>query len=487
MFSRFNILLTLVGAVIVTVIVGYCLLIYSAAKEADTALDRRNAELFRGQIASHAENLLAAISKLAVSQPIYDAVSSQQAAELEKRLCLTSSGSVSISALGLMLLDGKAVFLCDGGKLKQVSEHGYMFEFPKSLARNAFDEVFLAQEHYQVIVSEFSYKQQYVQLANRTYLLLAALVAPDQKKPLPKTYRPVIMFAYSNMDSALSNLGNQLGIEGVRFAGNDVTGKVSSALRLQEGSEGQSTISIYWSGSNIFRTQLLKSFPLIIGCSILAFLTVVYLIQRIGRLQNALVARENHSQYMAQHDSLTHLPNRRYFLELAEKAVSTCSAAAPVYVGIFDLDKFKSINDTFGHDVGDMVIAEVARRATAALGTSDVVARLGGDEFAFILTNARDDRQALNQLNSLGHAIRQIFDSGSHRLKLAASIGAACAPRVSMKLDKLLKAADLSLYAVKAQGGDHSQLFSGYDAEDSLQASVQRPRQEKPTQAFVPD
>ena len=472
MFTRFTNLLTLVGVVIGTVIFGYCLFLYSAAQEADAAQDRKTAELLRGEIKSHAQGILAGMSKFAVSQSVFSAVNTLQTAELEKRLCSDASGSASISTLGLMSLEGKAIFLCDGGKAKSAIEHGYIFEAPQAIVLHAFDQVILAQEQYQVVLPEFSYKQRYVQLADRPYFLVAALVAPDQSIPLWKTYQPIIIFGFSNLRNAFSDLESRLGIEDLHFAGNDTADKTSPVVQLQEGFNGQPAISIHWRRSNVFRSQLLKSLPVIFGCSILAFLFVVHLLKRIGRLQDALVTQESQSRYTAMHDSLTQLPNRAYFLDLAEKAVTACSIAAPVYVGIFDLDKFKSVNDTYGHDVGDKLIAETALRAVAALGSSNVVARLGGDEFAFVLTNARDDRQALEQLNALGQAIRQTIDCGVHRLRPTASIGAACAPNISMQLDKLLKAADVSLYAGKAEGGDRCRLFSEYDTKETLQVFV---------------
>lgn len=154
----------------------------------------------------------------------------------------------------------------------------------------------------------------------------------------------------------------------------------------------------------------------------------------------------NHLEYQAAHDVLTALPNR-YFL------VNRTSHLIDIGVERFsllfiDIDNFKGINDNFGHDVGDQVLQDVARRLGREIGQSELVARLGGDEFVVITT--RSDEQELkacagNIINSLG----QVFSVRNMQFHLGASIGIARYPQHGDSLNALLRAADIAMYEAK--------------------------------------
>lgn len=156
---------------------------------------------------------------------------------------------------------------------------------------------------------------------------------------------------------------------------------------------------------------------------------------------------------LASEDPLTGLPNRRVFRSAIEKMTRRDTGGTeevrPFAVLFLDLDRFKVINDTLGHRIGDMLLIEVAQRLRQALEPADVLARLGGDEFAIVLPSFTS-RAALEGLaNFIVEAIGQPYEIDGHRLRSTVSIGIAIGPADGATADDLLVAADLALYAVK--------------------------------------
>ncbi len=170
----------------------------------------------------------------------------------------------------------------------------------------------------------------------------------------------------------------------------------------------------------------------------------------------------------ARSDVLTGLATRRVFDRAIDRAVQRhCEQAAPVSVILFDIDHFKSINDTHGHDVGDIALREVADCARSIVRPSDLLARLGGDEFAILLpdtklTDATEiARRVLERLRSLSLA------GGNTPIRLSGSFGVACAEGSAETPQTLLKRADLALYEVKRRGRNDVEAF-GFAAQPAL-------------------
>ena len=165
-------------------------------------------------------------------------------------------------------------------------------------------------------------------------------------------------------------------------------------------------------------------------------------------------------EYMAYHDMLTDLPNRSMF----NKRIVAALQAAQQYQQVFgvlmiDLDHFKSINDTLGHNVGDELLIEVAARIVGVTGGHDKVARLGGDEFA-VLVEAFDSNQDLSKLAvTFVQALAQPFYIKGQELFVTASIGIAVYPDDSQNVDDLLRYADVAMYSAKKQGRNNHQFF----------------------------
>jgi diguanylate cyclase (GGDEF)-like protein/PAS domain S-box-containing protein len=171
----------------------------------------------------------------------------------------------------------------------------------------------------------------------------------------------------------------------------------------------------------------------------------------------------------ANFDSLTGLPNRQMFMDRLEQEIKKSHRAAlPLALMFLDLDRFKEINDTLGHDMGDILLKETARRLSSCVRESDTVARLGGDEFTIILGELEEiacvERIAADILQRLATP----FVLGDELVYMTTSIGITLYPDDSDRIDALIKQADQAMYSAKAQGRNRYSYFT-----PSMQESVQ--------------
>jgi diguanylate cyclase (GGDEF)-like protein/PAS domain S-box-containing protein len=173
----------------------------------------------------------------------------------------------------------------------------------------------------------------------------------------------------------------------------------------------------------------------------------------VGRDISERKAAEMRIQHMATHDGLTGLPNRILFHELLTAAVRLSTNTQRMLAVLFvDLDRFKNINDTFGHDAGDLLLQQTGRRLSECLRTSDVVARLGGDEFVVLLQQNDCEQDVADIASKILVAISQPIHLGSASLGVTASIGISLFGVDSHDEHALLKHADLAMYVAKQQG-----------------------------------
>ena len=169
---------------------------------------------------------------------------------------------------------------------------------------------------------------------------------------------------------------------------------------------------------------------------------------------------EQRISFLAYHDALTGLENRlglRSKLdEMLQAAGRRCGALAVLMI---DLDRFKYVNDTLGHDIGDELLVEVGRRLKDTVRPSDVVARLGGDEFVLVLDNIPDEREVIDAVQRLFRQLRGNFRLSDRVVYTTCSIGISRFPQDGVDGSTLLKHADLAMYTAKANGGDSYCLF----------------------------
>jgi diguanylate cyclase (GGDEF)-like protein len=170
--------------------------------------------------------------------------------------------------------------------------------------------------------------------------------------------------------------------------------------------------------------------------------------------------------HLAHYDALTNLPNRVHFREQLEQALKRVKRGEKIAVLFLDLDKFKGVNDTLGHQGGDELLKTVAERLKGCVRETDVVARLGGDEFAIVQTDIGDEAAAAELAERVHSALRQPCELEGNRLSMDASIGIAMAPADGTEADLLLQNADLAMYGAKAGGRATYRFFEAeMDAE----------------------
>jgi diguanylate cyclase (GGDEF)-like protein len=169
---------------------------------------------------------------------------------------------------------------------------------------------------------------------------------------------------------------------------------------------------------------------------------------------------EQRAHDLSTRDALTNLLNRRALIQHLEHAVASCDRSGVGFALLFlDLDKFKQINDNYGHESGDELLRQVAARLSAAVRVADIVARLGGDEFVVLIEGKSASANAARVGRKIELACALPFDIGSHRLKTAASIGIALYPEDGANAQALMKNADTAMYHAKQNTAAPVQFF----------------------------
>jgi diguanylate cyclase (GGDEF)-like protein len=178
--------------------------------------------------------------------------------------------------------------------------------------------------------------------------------------------------------------------------------------------------------------------------------------------------------HMAHYDALTDLPNRVLMRGHLERRVAELAQGKPFAILYIDVDEFKGVNDSLGHEVGDELLRQIANRLRACVSGNDLVARLGGDEFAIIKAATCDHAELTTLAENVLAALRMPVNCKSQEIPTDASIGIAIAPEHGDNLDDLLKRADLAMYAAKSEGRGTFRIFvPEYDAKARLRRQLE--------------
>lgn len=208
------------------------------------------------------------------------------------------------------------------------------------------------------------------------------------------------------------------------------------------------------------------------GGAILASTLLLISVSFLGRMswrlhsirKQAIDERIQHArniEYLAFHDSLTDLPNRAFFNRTLTRAVLEGRRYQRQFALLFlDLDGFKHVNDSLGHDAGDDLLIEVARRLTQSVRDSDVVARLGGDEFVVLLPTIGDADKIVPVGEKILAACARPFNLSGNNARISVSIGVTLFPKHGQDEQTLLKTADIAMYHAKQQGKNNVQFYS---------------------------
>lgn len=179
---------------------------------------------------------------------------------------------------------------------------------------------------------------------------------------------------------------------------------------------------------------------------------------------------EGHLRHLAHHDALTDLPNRALLHERVRHEIAHARRNDRRFaLHLFDLDRFKGINDVLGHHIGDRLLKAVAERLRATVRETDTVARLGGDEFAILQANVGGVEDTIDLARRIRNALAEPFRFDGEEISTSASIGIALFPDNGFDFDDLLKNADLAMYRAKADGRDGYRAFAS-DMDTSARA-----------------
>jgi diguanylate cyclase (GGDEF)-like protein len=221
---------------------------------------------------------------------------------------------------------------------------------------------------------------------------------------------------------------------------------------------------------------LLVDTQISIGMAIMSMLFVVMLLYSAQRLNGTIVetftARrerelsEQTIRYQALYDDLTDLPNRRHLLDKLKNEISNAERHNRIGAALFiDLDRFKRINDSLGHNIGDELLLQIAKRIRSRLRNQDTAARLGGDEFVVLLPEVGPNPELAGaQATKIANKIRRLFYSPfviqGHDIHLTISVGIALFPHSQVSAEDLIQFADVAMYQAKNEGRDCVRLFS---------------------------
>lgn len=198
--------------------------------------------------------------------------------------------------------------------------------------------------------------------------------------------------------------------------------------------------------------------------------------QDLSREINFRIAAEARANALAREDSLTGLPNRRALAsELARAVAASERSRKPVSLLLMDLDRFKAVNDVYGHMAGDRLLQEITLRLRQTVRSGEFVARLGGDEFALIVVHDADDRKApLAVADRINAAVSKAVALGTAEVHVGVSTGIATFPFDADDVASLMRRADVALYRAKAGGRGSSKLFdTSMDAEIQERADIE--------------
>ena len=214
------------------------------------------------------------------------------------------------------------------------------------------------------------------------------------------------------------------------------------------------------------RTFLTSKFPLLDDAgAVITVLTTSFDISERKRAEQAL-------RYLAHHDTLTGLPNRLLLQTVLESSLlQSATAGTGFALHFLDLDRFKTVNDGFGHEHGDRLLRDVARRLSAVAGPHDIVARLGGDEFAIVQANVAASLDAQRFAERLLAVVSEPMSIEQHTVSVGASIGVTLVPADAGTAEQLLKNADLAMYRAKWEGRNCVRFFAA-EMQTLARASV---------------
>jgi diguanylate cyclase (GGDEF)-like protein len=301
--------------------------------------------------------------------------------------------------------------------------------------------------------------------------------------PLARTPHssPAVLVAVAAVDEVLlPRLIRQAGLGRLKLISNEGGESMRAELALPD-LDGRRIAALGWTPAQPGNERALWFAALLVFFAALFTALVVYHSRRVARV---LAESEARAQLLAGQDLLSGLPNRALFNQYLDAEIGRTSRTGSAFALLYlDLDRFKEINDSFGHEAGDRMIQAATQRVSAILRGGDRLARLGGDEFAILQTEVRSPRDCEKLAKRILQEMAQPFDLGEQKVFAGISIGIALHPHDAKERQGLMRRADLALYRAKNEGRNRfcffeqrmgEELRMRKTVEDELRAAIDR-------------
>ncbi len=300
----------------------------------------------------------------------------------------------------------------------------------------------------------------------RPAVVAAITILPNVNMDLvPQT--PDILINIANIDDAyISDIGRNLLLNDLELAATPNSAAATASMPLL-GDEGVTLGYLTWTTRRPGQPLLTIILPLVTLAILGMGVLTVLMLRRLRRTSEELARREAQARYEAKHDPLSGLPNRAQMVEKIETFLrnhGSKGAHRQAIAAYIDIDRFKDLNDTLGHEAGDNLIKAVAARLQTRLRPSDFLSRFGGDEFAILCSPAAKDAGA-SLAERIAAAFSTPFNIQQQTIRVTASVGIASAPDNGTTADELMRHADIALYEAKSQGRDRAITFCREMAE----------------------
>ena len=459
MFTSTKRLIVIICVVAAALIGANLSFLHLGAKRADSDQNDRNRRLVESFIEAYADNFLAHLSGLSTSSSTFNSLYDGSFTKDFARTCRNGRIASDVAFLALADGAGQLKFVCEYGQLKDLTGHSDIMRkvVPKISQLDA--QVGEVQQRYGLIAPEFNFDKSFTAVGDRAYLTIVSVINPQDVTAVFDGYKPVYLISLVNVENVMVDDAKQsLPVAGLGFQSGAATQPGFDGFPVQN-SAGETIAVVRWQSSNEFQSLLLSLLPTVVGVSLLSLLVIFWSLMKISRLQSVISHQEAEARHAASHDAMTGLANRARFNQLMESAAAAVAAGSSRHIGFFDLDYFKQVNDTYGHDIGDELLIAIASRLEAVMGVDHVAARLGGDEFAMIIDGDKIDGPVEAFCDGLLKDVMRPIQTSNTEIVPSASLGVAQFVRYVDTTMTVLKAADEALYDAKEAGRGCYRIF----------------------------
>lgn len=290
-------------------------------------------------------------------------------------------------------------------------------------------------------------------------LVGVSILAPEDDTSLPSP-RPVLLFAKRLDSDYLKTISTQYRLNDLQF-NTEIQDSAANASSNIINPQNKILGTLSWQAEKPGSLVLSKILTPLILLLIISIFITLFVINASRAITHKLKKAHDDLSHLANHDFLTGLANRRLFNELLDQTIHTAkrdnTSCAMIYL---DLDDFKKVNDTFGHQAGDQVLITVTNRLKEIVRESDNIARIGGDEFIVLLrnTSSHDDIEATVQ--KILTKLAQPIQIPGNEVQISASVGIAVIPADGIEAETLIRKTDMALYESKKLGRNTYKFYS---------------------------